>query len=122
MTWLDWHLDRLLPFDRCDSLPSSKTWKVPRRSSKPNPSLTSCRVAATDPFLSPGLLAGVLRVVRSSGQSVPTTGDEEFPVEHGGHDTPCQPIDEEEGGGESQGETERGDDHVERHEGHDGDG
>ena len=45
--------------------------------------------------------------------ATPRAGDEAFSVEHGSHDTPCHPVDEEEGAGESEGEAERGADDVE---------
>src|ERR1035441_6832750 len=47
-------------------------------------------------------------------------GHEALAVEHLGHDPPCQPVDEEEGGSETEGEAERRGDHVLRHEGHHG--
>ena len=117
MPGLDWHLDRLVPIDRSDVVAFEQD--VERGTSELHTEAFSRQltVAVTVPLLSsPWLLSAAL----SMKASIPPTSHESFAVEHGRYDTPSEPVDEEEGRGESEGEAERGGDHVERHERHDG--
>lgn len=103
MAWLEWHLDRLLPFDRSDVVAVEQdvkgaTSKLKDDSLSESDQLQRCR-HRPPPF---SRISQVC-VWFEEGRSFPTAGDEALGVEHGRHDMPCQPVDHEERRRESEG-------------------